>query len=381
MAYTLRIMLLTLISWVCHFDIIHAQVINKSSKYNFQLEARGHYGIFMQHHFEMERFDSHFPAFEINLQRATFGNKRWEALYRYPIIGITTYYSPLGGTKEIGEVFAVYPFINFPLNHDLDNSLNFKLGFGLAWLTNKFDPIENYKHFAIGSHLNATVTMYFEYRRQLSTRFTWIVAGGLTHFSNGSMKTPNYGLNLLTFSSGFAWFLKPPNPYLNKKLQPELYLFEFDDKKWISTELSFSTGVKDMTQEVGQRFFVYNLALNTMKQVSMRSRIGLGFDLTFDGSDKAVLEKKLIPYDNDWQLLKPGANFAYEMLLDKTSFLFNLGFHLAGKELSEGQMYQKLAVKQHFTNNLFGTVTLTAHYGKADFIGFGLGYRLNFKYY
>jgi hypothetical protein len=195
------------------------------------------------------------------------------------------------------------------------------------------------------------------------------------------MKTPNYGLNLLTVSSGFAWFLKPPNPYLNKKLQPELYLFEFDDKKWISTELSFSTGVKDMTQEVGQRFFVYNLALNTMKQVSMRSRIGLGFDLTFDGSDKAVLEKKLIPYDNDWQLLKPGANFAYEMLLDKTSFLFNLGFHLAGKELSEGQMYQKLAVKQHFTNNLFGTVTLTAHYGKADFIGFGLGYRLNFKYY
>jgi len=360
---------------------IHSQTINRFSKFNMQVEARGHYAIFLQHHFEMERFNSHFPAVEINLQRATFGHKRWEALYRYPLIGITAFYSPLGGYKEIGHVFALLPFINFPLNHDLNNSLNFKLGFGLGWLTNKFDPIANYKNFAIGSHLNAAVSLYVEFRRQLSPRFIWITAVGLTHFSNGSMKTPNFGLNLFTVSSGCAWFVKPLNPYLNKKLFPELYLFEFDGKKWISTEISISAGLKDMRQEVGQRFLVYNLTLNTMKQVSMRSRIGVGFDLTYDGSDKAVLAKKQILYKTEWQLLKPGANFAYEMLLDQTSFLFNLGFHLAGKERSEGELYQKLAVKHHFTENIFGAITLTAHYGKADYIGFGFGYRLNFKYY
>lgn len=360
---------------------VQGQIIKNFSKYNYQFEVRGHYGIFLQHHFEMQRFNSHFPAAEVCLQRATFGNKKWESLYNYPIVGVAAYFSSLGDFQEVGKVFAVYPFIDFPLNHNLENSLNFRLGLGLAWITNKFDPIENYKNFAIGSHLNAAASLYLEYRRRLSHRFTWITAFGLTHFSNGSMKTPNYGLNLLTVSTGFSWFLKSPNPYLNKKLLPELYKFEFDGKKWISTELALSLGMKDMTQEVGQRFFVYNLALNTMKQISMSGRIGLGFDLTFDGSDMAVLDKKQIPYDSKWQLLKPGANFAYEMLLDKTSFLFNLGFHLAGKELSEGQMYQKLSVKQHFTNNLYGMITLTVHYGKADYIGFGMGYRLNFKYY
>ena len=368
------------ITFLFIFDL-NAQAIRQLSKYNLQLEARAHYGIFMQHHFEMQRFDAHFPAFEIDIHRATYGKSRWESLYRYPLIGLGIWYSPLGGFKEIGQGIAVYPYINFPLNHDMDHSLNFRIGLGLGWLTNKFDPIENYKNFAIGSHLNAAVSLYFEYRWQISRRMSWILASGLTHFSNGSMKTPNYGLNLLTVSTGFSCFLKNPNPYMQKKLAPDLYPFEFDGKKWISTELSVSAGLKDMTQEVGKRYFVYNIALNTMKQVSMRSRLGLGFDLTYDASDKAVLDKKFIPYSSDWQILKPGANIAYEMLLDKTSFLFNLGFHLAGKELSEGQMYQKLAVKQHFTDNLFASVTLTAHYGKADYIGFGLGYRLNFKYY
>ncbi|NOU48101.1 MAG: acyloxyacyl hydrolase [Bacteroidales bacterium] len=372
-----------ILSLVFVFSLVHhvkGQVIKHFPKYNFQIETRAHYAIFLQHHFEMERFNSHFPAFEVNLQRATFGNQRWEALYRYPIIGLTAYYSPLGNNKEIGEVFAILPFINFPLNHDLKNSLNFRLGFGLGWLTNKFDPIENYKNFAIGSHLNAAVSLYFEYRLQLSKRFTWISGAGLTHFSNGSMKTPNFGLNLLTVSTGFAWFIKNPNPYLDKKLRPELYRFEFDGKKWITSEFLFSVGLKDMSQDYGEKFFVYNLTWNTMKQVSLRSKIGMGFDLTYDRSDRAVLKMRQSPYNSDWQLLKPGANFAYEMLLDKTSFLFNLGFHLAGKERSEGELYQKLAVKQHFSENVFGVITLTAHYGRADYIGFGLGYRLNFKY-
>ncbi len=329
----------------------------------------------------MQRFNAHYPAFELTLQRATFGQKHWEAIYRYPMVGVGFWYSPLGGTDEIGQGFAVYPYINFPLNHNIKHSLNFRLGLGLGWLTEKFDPVNNYKNFAVGSRLNAAASLYLEYRCQLSRRFTWILASGLTHFSNGSMKTPNYGLNLFTVLSGFSYFLKNPNPYLFKKLAPELYLLEFDGKKWISAELAFSAGMKDMSQEVGERYFVYNLTLNLMKQVSMRSRLGFGFDLTYDASDKAVLVKKQIPWENEWQLFKPGANIAYEMLLDKTSFLFNLGFHLAGKERSEGEMYQKLAVKQHFTPSLFGSVTLTAHYGKADFIGFGLGYRLNFKYY
>ncbi len=350
-------------------------------KHNFQVETRFHGAIFLQHHFEMKRFDAHFPAIEISLQRATFGKKKWEALYRYPMIGLSYWYASLGGFDALGKAHAIYPFINFPLNPNLKNSINFRLGAGLAYLTNKFHPTDNYQNFAIGSHLNAAVSLHFDYRFQASHRLQFFVSAGLTHFSNGSMKTPNYGLNILSISAGAAYNLRKPNPYLDLKLLPELYKFEFDGKKWLSVEAQFAMGFKDMTQETGKSHTIFDAAINVMKPLSMRSKIGIGFDLTKDGSDKAILLRRGIPVENESKLLKPGANLAYEMLLDRTSFLFNMGMHLAGAERNEGDFYQKLAIKQLFTENLFGTIALTVHFGKADYIGFGLGYRFDFKYY
>lgn len=351
------------------------------SRYNFQLESRVHYGFFIHHHLEMGVFNKHFTGFELALQKSTFGKQQWEVLYQYPLVGVAFWYSPLGGFKEIGQGFALYPYINYPLNRNRDRSIHFRLGLGLGYLTNRFDPIENYKNFAIGSHMNAAVSMYFDFRFRLSDRLRMVAAIGLTHFSNGSMRTPNYGLNIPTANVGFSYFIMKPNPYLDRMLRPQLYPFEFDGKKWFSVEFSAALGFKDMTQQIGQRFLVYNVAANALKQVSPKSKIGIGLDATYDASDKSILGINGIPYDHGWQLIKPGANIAYELLMQKTSFLFNVGMHLGSKEKSEGDVYQKLAVKHLISNNLFASATLTAHFGKAEYIGFGLGYRLDFKYY
>lgn len=366
---------------ICFWQTGFSQGGPPASEHNFQLETRVHGSLFLQHHFEMTRFDAHFPMFEISLQRATYGHNQWEAVYRYPLIGVSYLYTDLGNNSALGAAHAVFPFINFPLNSNLNNSLNLKLGLGLAYLTNKFDPTENFQNFAIGSHLNAAVSIYFDFRKKINRRSNLILSAGLTHFSNGSMKTPNFGLNILSLSAGYSFFLKKPNPYLSRKLLPELYKFEFDGKKWFSAEAQLTAGLKDMSQETGRSHYVYNLAVNVLKRISIKSKAGLGFDLTYDGSDRDILAKKGIPYEKEWELVKPGVNLAYEMLLDRTSFLFNVGMHTSGAERSEGDIYQKLALKHLFTDQLFGTIALTVHFGKADYIGFGLGYRLDFKYY
>ncbi len=36
---------------------------------------KAEYGLFMSHHLELDIFKSHFPAFEINIEKATFGKK------------------------------------------------------------------------------------------------------------------------------------------------------------------------------------------------------------------------------------------------------------------------------------------------------------------
>lgn len=353
---------------------------------NYQIELRTHYGFYLHHHFELEHFNAHFPSFELAVQRSTFGRQRWESLYDYPIVGVAAFYSGMGNFEEIGQVFALYPFISFPLNTNVENRLNFRLGMGLAYLTNKYDPVENYRNFAIGSHLNAAASLYLDYRRVISPRFTFIASGGLTHFSNGSTKTPNFGLNILTAAAGLTWYIDRPNPYLDKKFLPILRLFEYDNKRHLSVEIIQSFGTRDMSQQLGKRFYVSNTAVNILLPVGMKGKAGLGLEVTYDASDKGVLDQRAAIegvdfYESNFDLLKPGVSAVYEMMLSRTSFIFQFGFHLAGAEKSDGLAFEKLGVKYHFTNQLFGSIALTAHGGRADFIGYGVGYRWDYKYY
>ena len=101
-------------------------------------------------------------------------------------------------------------------------------------------------------------------------------------------------------------------------------------------------------------------------------------DLVYDATDVIVLGK----YDNNLnkysfaQLLKPGIGVAYELILGEMSFLFNVGYHPWGRDMSYGRIYNKFALKGNIGKSLYGKFTLNTHLGVADFIGFGIGVRL-----
>lgn len=357
-----------------------SQPAKPSTTHNLTAELKLQYGLLMSHHLELDVFRSHFPAFEISLQKATYGKKRWEAEYGYPIIGLSFWYSGLGGFPELGSAFAIYPTINFPIVRDNNQSFNFKLGLGLGYLTNSFDRINNYKNFAIGSRLNIVASLFFEYRRIISKMITISAGFGLTHFSNGSMKTPNYGINILMGSIGITSYLSNPNRSLDRKILPELYPFEFDGRKYLSIDFATAVAYKDMTEQFGKKFFVMAGFVNIMARVSYKSKFGIGLDLTHDESDKHNLERQYIYVTNNFHLTKLGINAAYELVMDRLSFLFNAGVYLSGLDRSEGDVYQRLSLKYHLTDKFFANMVLSAHLGRAEYVGFGLGYRVKFIY-
>ena len=203
---------------------------------------------------------------------------------------------------------------------------------------------------------------------------------GLTHFSNGAIKTPNYGLNVVTANIGITSYLTRPNPQLSKKMLPEVYKFEFDGKKSIDIDFGFSMGLKNMSQQYGERFMVYALYSNVFKQISWKSKFGLGVDLTYDASDRFLLERKDETIQSTASLLKPGVNVAYQLVISRLSFVFNFGLYLAGAERSEGDVYQRLTLRYLFMKNFFANMALNANWGKAEYIGFGIGYQLNVIY-
>lgn len=402
------------------------------SSNNLMMEVRGHYGFFYHHHFEMEKFNAHFPAFEASLYHSTYGKKEWQILYNYPYIGCTFYHSLLGGFKELGEVFALYPFINYPLIRGEKAQLTFKCGAGAAWLTNKFDNYENPFNFSIGSHLNAAVNLSFEYRQEFTPRLMSVASFGLTHFSNGAIKSPNYGLNTFSGALGLAYHLRPPRSNAIFAKRPEYYKFEFDGKKWFCVDLDYGIGSKDVSQTMGksERYLVHDLSARILFQFTTCSRAGLCLSVVKDNSDKAVSD--FLIHDGtlfrrngddyvaikEYQLLKPNIGLCYSMTMERMSYLFEMGYHLdlnsrekgrwdendyveiAGHspvddskpllklkptrmstDFSEGTFYQKITIQYFIYDNLYGRVSLTTHLARADFLCLGIGYRFNEKYY
>jgi len=48
---------------------------------------------------------------------------------------------------------------------------------------------------------------------------------------------------------------------------------------------------------------------------------------------------------------------------------------------TDGNIYEKVVLNYHFNNKWYSHISLKAHAGRADYVTFGLGYKINIKYY
>ena len=359
--------------------------VAQPSHKNYEIEALAHFGYLYfqndEYHSALGRYSMHAPAYELSLHRNTYGQHRWEVLHNYPSIGLTFYYTSFGNkevSKELGQAFALYPFINFPLTPGENSKVTFKLGVGLAYLTQKFDPTENFHNYAIGSHINAAVNLSFEYRQRIVDRLHWVTSLGLTHFSNGATKSPNMGINSFSIATGLSWNIASPKPLMDRRLRPVPYTFEFDGHQHFVTDVQFTMGYKDVSQQYGgyeSFYLVYDLAANFMFQLTERDRLGVGMELVWDNSDKVNP-----PYYKAF--LKPAGLISYEMMLDRVSFMFNVGIRKNAPNPTQAFLfYQKLGLRYYIWKGLFTSLSFTTYDIKADFLSLGIGYHFQHKYY
>jgi hypothetical protein len=357
-----------------------AQGEHKLFNHNLYIEGKVYYGFLYAHHLELERYNAHFPAFEINVHQLTFGKREWERAFNYPIVGLSFWYSGLGGSAELGSAFALMPYINFPLYKHKNFSFNFRFAIGAGYLTNRFDRINNYKNLAIGSHLNAGVNMMFEARYRINTYLSASAGICLQHFSNGSLKMPNYGLNAPMLNVGLAFKPARENKYITDRYYPPTEPYSAILTHAIEFNFGGAIGYKNMQQVLGENFVVYHIYENTFYQVSRKSKWGLGFDLSYDPSQIVILEQQGTYVDNNWQVVRPGINAAYQLVLSKIGFIFNLGIYLGGKERSNGPLYEKISLQYNFSKNFFANIMLKVHFGRADYVGWGLGYKFDWTF-
>lgn len=352
---------------------------HKKFRSNIQIEPRFYYGFIINHHTELEPFNAHVPAFELSAVKDTYGKKSWERVHHYPYIGISFFYSSLSNHPAVGQAFALYPFITFPILRKEKDFLGFKLGIGLGYLTKTFDRLENYKNIAIGSHFNVAINLMGEYRRQLNPSTSVSAGLSLFHFSNGSMASPNYGLNLPMVSVGLSKRISKPNDKIMSR-KPAIPRFSYRDNKIFVFNVMGAYATKNMGNVFGERYHVFLTSVNVLKYFNEISSLGLSFDFSWDGSHVANLERKGIYEASVITVIRPGIAATYEMSISKLMMTAGIGFYWGGKDRSEGDVYEQLSLKYVFYKNVFVSLTLRAHLARAAFLAGGLGYRLQYDW-
>jgi len=316
----------------------------------------------------------HLTAFELNIQKRTDGSKPWHAFYKRPTLGICYWYSSLANSKILGNIHAIFPFMDFPLKESNTVHFNFRAGFGLGFLTKRFDRFTDYKNIAIGSRFNAGINIMYHILFDVSKSISISGGIGITHFSNGAFKMPNLGINLPTANLGLKVKIKEAN----KKQTDKLSINSEDGQKVKSkNEINVFTafGVREVYPICGKKYFSCTVAGTFLRKINPKRKIGLGLDFSYNASNVFTLSHDSIFPKNKILVTRPGISFAHELVFSRLSFIVQFGRYLYAMDNSDGMFYDRVGFRFAITNHWFAHLALKTHFAKADYIESGFGYR------
>jgi len=345
---------------------------NNKSKDVFTSSFRFHYGVVMPHHKSISYLvNDQISAYELNLGFIPSTEKTWSKLYKQPEIGIGLYHGSLGNDEILGNVTALFPYINFPIKRGRKWEFNTQLGCGAGFTKKHFDPVNNYTNVAIGSKYNAFFKLMANGAYAVTSNWSINTGLGFNHLSNGSISTPNKGLNMLTGNIGvsYCWNGNRPKPAISvsglKDLENEILVV-------------WSHGIKQSSETDLHKYYATSLSGNYSIGINAKQKVGFGIDLFYDEATNR----------GDWNF-SPETSFkdrfsqalfiSHNLVIQKWSIIAHIGVYTIYKTKPEKPIYTRVGVRYQLSKHFLANLSLKAHLGKADFIEWGIGYRLSKK--
>ena len=196
------------------------------------------------------------------------------------------------------------------------------------------------------------------------------MGAGLNHYSNGATTKPNFGVNLPSVVLGLNYYQQRPAPRINANATAPAEV----GRNFFN--VSTSIGFKQRTEGDKQKYLVNSLTLAVGRRVNRKSNLLLGLEGFNDRSLKATLNDTTRAGLAQPDVKKAGVFLGHELLFGRLAFDSHLGFYIYAPYKSSTAYYERLGLKYHFTNLLFGAIDLKIHRGAADVIEFKIGAKL-----
>ena len=297
-------------------------------------------------------------------------NDIYSNVYRRPYFGLG-YYTATFHNADVGQPNALYFFLTIPLKFEENKkfTLSYSGAYGISYNFNAFDSISNPTNVFLGSAKN--IYVHLEFLGNYKFNEKWAVNGaiGFKHFSNGSFKQPNYGINLIPITLGVSYKLSDSKVDYFEKDVPDYIKHNLWNIAFIAGSKNYKPG--------GDNYLKATLSLNYLKQVSYKHRVGLGMDLFYsaesdlrnksDQSDFSKSYSYAIVVSGEWVLTK---NLYVPM---------GFGFYLHRNQENDETTpyYERVGMRYRFAQHYFAGLTIKAHGGAADIFEWTVGYTIH----
>lgn len=339
-------------------------------KDDFILLGEGHVGYIISHRGSIVHLiKGQIGGGELTYIFRTCGKRWWQPLHGFPEFGLSYMHLYLANPSEIGNLDALYPYMNLRLNKQKRNfKMYLRLGLGIANMSKPYDRITNHKNNAIGSHLNGYVNIRFSSSVMLNKSWRLDSGIGLSHASNGAIKTPNLGLNMATLNLGVGYVFGNKNLEMCKdSVMPKL------TKRWHPSVIGVF-GFKEMEHPLGNKYMAYNLAANLYYSVSYKTKFGTGVEFVYSNATRKNLEHDTISTERIKDVLKIGVKGGYSFNVDRISIPIDFGYYVYQNDNLKEKFFHRIGVRYMVTKHVIANVTLYTHWAKADYFEWGLGY-------
>ncbi|GAK99105.1 hypothetical protein JCM19314_3136 [Nonlabens ulvanivorans] len=349
-----------------------AQTNEPAVSSSFSIDASYYYGAVLQHNSDISHLITGHPEGVIlRYNERTYGEKEWQSLYGFPDFGFTFSYQDLKN-RSLGEAFGAYAHYNFYAFH---RQLQYSIGTGIAYMTNPYDPVTNFRNVAYGTRFTSATYLQANYRKENLIGSIGFQTGiTLIHYSNGNIKEPNTSTNSLLFNVGLNWSLEPENP-IYKRWSIEKY------KEPIHVNAILRYGWNESNLRGSGQFPFYTFSFYVDKRLNKKSSIHAGTELMLTDFLKEHRDYQANSFPNSGitsneSTTRVGLIAGHELHIGKTSVLTYLGVYLYDEINYGSVIYNRIGLQRRITNHWLTSLTLKSHGASAEALSIGLGYRL-----
>ncbi len=324
-----------------------------------------------------------FQTFALIFTKQSNGDKLWQQVYAYPQFGFGIYVADFHNPEEIGNPIAVFGYFKAPFHRWKRFNINYELGMGLAFNWKHYSPANPY-NIAIGAKETVYIDLGFGAEYRIAENLYTSLGFSLSHFSNGKIKQPNFGINTIAPKLTIKYKIGKDDIVFRHQEVPkfqsanEFYLSMFTGAKNILYD-SLNTAISQKYE--GESFYVFGISGVFNRQITYKSKVGIGFEMSYNGAMDAqvsINNGMIVPIPTPFESHLQLSIFpSYELVVNNFSVIIQPSFYVFRKKLKNSTpiFYQRIGLKYNLYKEIFIGINLRAYkLHVSDFIEWNMGY-------